>query len=184
MSVNLPHPIIITGFMGAGKTTVAAALAQRLGGCEMIDLDSLIKEREGRTAQMIIDEDGESRFRQLESRALRAALETSAAPIIALGGGAWTVPANRALAQEYNALTVWLDAPFALCWERITGETQARPLARDQKSARQLYDERRAVYAQATLRIEAGEERSADAIAAEIADALLEIKEQTKQGKP
>jgi shikimate kinase len=178
------HPIIITGFMGAGKTAVASALARRLA-CAMIDLDQFVAEREGRTAQVIIDEDGEPRFREIEAEALRAALETGGASIIALGGGTWTISANRALINEHRALTVWLDAPFELCWQRIANENNSRPLARDIKSARQLYDERRAVYDQVVMRVEVGEERSADAIAAEIAKALpRELKEKTEQGKP
>jgi len=82
--------------MGAGKTTVAAALARKLS-CAMLDLDDLIKERSGRTPQEIIDEQGEQRFREIESEALRAALETKRARIIALGGGTWTIESNRAL---------------------------------------------------------------------------------------
>jgi shikimate kinase len=165
------QPIIITGFMAAGKTAAAVALS-RLLACAMIDLDQLVEGREGRTPQRIIDEDGEPRFREIESRALLDALERGGARIIALGGGTWTIPDNRALIKEHKALTVWLDAPFELCWQRILSENNSRPLARDFESARRLYDERRAVYDQAWLRIEVSEERSADAIAAEIAEAL------------
>lgn len=177
------HPIIITGFMGAGKTVVANALARRLA-CAMIDLDQFVQKIEGRTPQVIIDEDGEPRFREIEARALRAALETGGARVIALGGGTWTISDNRALVNEHGAFTIWLDAPFELCWQRIAGENNSRPLARDIKSARQLYDERRAVYDQAMMRVEVSEERSADAIAAEIAKALpRELEEKTEQGK-
>jgi shikimate kinase len=166
MSVNV-RPIVITGFMGAGKTAVAAALARRLS-CVKIDLDRFIKEREGRTAQMIIDEDGEARFREIEAQALRDALETGRARIFALGGGAWTIPQNRALVNEHGAFTVWLDAPFELCWHRIKSGKGSRPLARDFESARRLYDERRAVYDQAMLRVEISDEKSVEAVAAEI----------------
>jgi shikimate kinase len=165
------QPIIITGFMGAGKTTVAHALSRKLR-CAMVDLDDFITERMGRTPQAIIDEDGEQRFRELESHALRKALETGNAQTIALGGGTWTLESNRALIKERNGFTVWLDAPFKLCWQRISSENSSRPLARDFNSARELYDRRRAVYAQAMLRVEVCEERSADAIALEIMDAL------------
>lgn len=171
--------IIITGFMGAGKTTVASALSRKLS-CTMIDLDHLIKEREGRTPQEIIDEDGEQPFREIESSALRDALANNTARIIALGGGAWTIADNRALINEQDAFTVWLDAPFELCWQRITSENFERPLARDLKSARRLYEERRAFYDQTTLHVRVNEERSADSLAAEIIDALFrETKEQT-----
>ena len=163
--------IVITGFMGAGKTEVAAALARRLA-CPMLDLDRLIEEREGRSPQVIIDEEGEPRFRELETLALRKALSDGRAHVIALGGGTWTLSHNRALINEREAFTIWLDAPFELCWQRIESEKTERPLARDFASARRLYDERRAVYDQAMLRVQCAKDKSAEAIAAEIAEAL------------
>lgn len=166
------RPIIILGFMGAGKTTVAAVLARQLA-CTMIDLDSFLTEREGRTPQMIIDEDGEQRFRQLESEALRDALEKGSAPVIALGGGTWMLAGNRSLINEHGGFTIWLDAPFNLCWERISvSESNSRPFARDRASARELYDKRRAIYDQAIMRIEVSADKSVEMIAAEIAEAL------------
>jgi shikimate kinase len=122
--------------------------------------------------QAIIDEDGEQPFRELESQALSVALETGNAQTIALGGGTWMITGNRALIRERNGFTIWLDAPFNLCWQRIASENSSRPLARDSSSARELYDKRRAVYDQAMLRVEVCEEKSADAIALEIIDAL------------
>src|SRR2546428_128864 len=116
-SMNL-RPIIIVGFMGGGKTTVARAVAQRMGR-EMMDLDSFVTEREGRTPAEIIEEDGEPAFREIETHALRDALKMDDARVIALGGGAWTIEANRALFAQRDCLSVWLDAPFELCWERI-----------------------------------------------------------------
>ena len=95
--------IVIVGFMGCGKTTVARALAQRLG-CEMIDLDSFITEREGRTPAEIIEADGEPAFREIETHALRDALKMDDARVIALGGGAWTIEANRALFAQRDCL--------------------------------------------------------------------------------
>lgn len=163
--------IVITGFMGAGKSTVAAALAQRLG-CEMIDLDRFIAKREMRTAQVIIDKDGEKTFREIETRALHAALETEDVRIIALGGGTWTIPENRALVDRYNGFTVWLDALFELCWKRIVSEDLPRPLARDFVATQDLYAKRRAAYQQATLRIEVLEGTSIDVITTKIVEAL------------
>lgn len=165
------RPIIITGFMGAGKTSVAAALARKLD-CPMIDLDNFISEREGRAASVIIEEDGEARFREIESAALRDVLEKNSARVIALGGGAWTIFANRALIQQHSGLTIWLDAPFELCWQRIENGSGPRPLARDSGSAHTLYDARRPLYQMAALRVEIDEDKSAELIAAEIVDAL------------
>ncbi|MDX6694544.1 MAG: shikimate kinase [Blastocatellia bacterium] len=173
--------IVITGFMGAGKTTVAAALA-RLRACSMIDLDGFIAAREGRGPREIIDEDGEPRFRQIESGALRAALAMDEARVIALGGGAWTIEGNRQLLREREAFVVWLDAPFALCWRRIMKAAGARPLARDEALALELYQKRRELYALARLRVEADERSSPSQLAAGI-EAEVKLFQRIKEGE-
>lgn len=146
--------IVIVGFMGCGKTTVAEELARRLG-CGMIDLDSFIAEREGRSPAEIIKQDAEPAFRAIETRALQAVLENDAARVIALGGGAWTIQANRTLAEEYDCLSVWLDAPFELCWQRIASSGNTiRPLAPNRESAQTLYESRRASYELAELHVD------------------------------
>jgi len=163
--------IVITGFMGAGKTTVARALA-RLLDCASLDLDDLVTAREGRTPQQLIDEDGEAAFREAETRALREALETRAARVIAAGGGTWALERNRALVAAHGCLSVWLDAPFELCWERITGGGAAeRPFARDRERARELYDRRLADYRLASVRVRVTPPLGVEELAAEIAAA-------------
>jgi shikimate kinase len=165
--------IVIVGFMACGKTTVAAALAQRLG-CSMIDLDSFVTEREGRSPAEIIEQDGEAAFREIETRAFADALAQTDAKVIALGGGAWIISANRALVAQNNCLSVWLDAPFDLCWERITssGDT-VRPLAPDRERAQMLYTGRRAGYQLAGMRVDAGRERSVAEIVDQVEKALI-----------
>lgn len=169
--------ILITGFMAAGKTTVAQALAQRLD-CAMLDLDQFIVAREGRSIQTIIDEDGEARFREIEAHALHEALENKTARVIALGGGTWMSPRNRALIASHKGFTVWLDAPFELCWQRIIrAQDEPRPLARDKEQAESLYKERRALYEIAGLRVRIREEADAQMVATEIVNALRQCKE-------
>jgi shikimate kinase len=165
-----PPCVVITGFMAAGKTTVARALAARLG-CEMLDTDELVRERAGRTPAEIIDAEGESRFRELESRVLGEALSGARPLVVALGGGAWSLAANRELIAARGCLTVWLDAPFELCRQRIEGAQDApeRPLARDPARARALYDARRADYALAARRVEVSAGMTAASVAEEIA---------------
>lgn len=164
--MNSSRLIIITGFMGSGKTTVARALGRSIG-CELIDVDHVIAEQEGRTAREIIEQDGEESFREIETRVLREILENGPMGVIALGGGAWTLERNRDLINRHGCVTVWLDAPFELCWERILISGGTRPLARDEGQARMLYAERRPRYALAQLHVRVGD-KSADEISAEI----------------
>lgn len=165
-----PRRIIITGFMCAGKTTVARALAARLD-CASLDTDAAIVARARRSIEAIIEAEGEARFREIETSVLRDVLENREARVIALGGGTWTLAENRAAIAAHDCLTVWLDAPFALCWQRIAAARDtpsARPLARNQEQARALYAARRDAYSLAAWRVQAGEARSAEDMAAEI----------------
>jgi shikimate kinase len=159
--------IVIVGFMGCGKTTVAEALAHRLR-CASLDLDSFITEREGRSPAEIIEQDGEPAFREIETDALREVLEKKDAGVIALGGGAWTIEANRALIIQHDGSSIWLDAPFELCWERISASVTGRPLAPDRASAEKLYADRRASYELSEQQLKVSSEASAKTLVEKI----------------
>jgi shikimate kinase len=165
--------IVIVGFMGSGKTTVADALARRLG-CDSIDLDSFITERVGRSPAELIQQDGEAAFREVETQALRDALEKTSARVIALGGGAWTIEANRTLVAEHDCLSIWLDAPFEVCWERIISSANTiRPMAPDRERAQSLFQIRRDSYELAQLRLVMSKTAAPDETIAELATSLL-----------
>jgi shikimate kinase len=163
--------IIIVGFMGSGKSTVAQALARRLNSA-MIDLDREIARTYGRSPKQIIEQEGESVFRRIETEVLGRVLKDNNAQVVALGGGAWTVPTNRNLISEDGAISVWLDARFELCWQRIVDSGSERPLARNESQARALHEERLSYYSKANLHIDASENKSADQIADEVIQAL------------
>ena len=148
----MKQTIVITGFMGCGKSQVARELARRLN-VPMIDLDDRITAREGRTPAQLITEDGESVFRAIETNALLQVLQTSAAGVIALGGGAWIEDANRDLIDWYACLSVWLDTPFEVCWQRISASAEERPLGKTMEEAEARYNLRRPVYALARIHI-------------------------------
>lgn len=166
--------VVITGFMGAGKTTVGRALA-RLLGAPFVDLDDAVRELEGRGPRELIDGEGEEYFREAETRALRGVLEAGAARVVATGGGAWALGRNRALVAAHGCLSVWLDAPFDLCLRRIEGEgdRDSRPFARDAERARRLYEERLAASRRADLRVRVTPQRGVEEVAAEIAASLV-----------
>jgi len=159
--------LIIVGFMGSGKTTIAREVARRLN-CAAIDLDDFITTSTGRSPAEIIQQDGEPGFREIETRLLDEVLRQNSATVIAAGGGAWTIPENRRLISKVGAKTVWLDAPFELCWKRIQSNEEARPLAPSREAADQLYQNRRPVYELADLRIAIAEDDSVDEVAARI----------------
>jgi shikimate kinase len=164
--------IVILGFMACGKTTVGKALARKLEG-NFIDLDSQVTESTGRSPAQIIEADGEAAFREIETLALSDVLQNPRASVIALGGGTWTIPANRTLVALHDCLTVWLDLPFDLCWQRIiSGSSTIRPLAPDYATAKKLYKSRRPSYALAQLRVHASAKKQESKIVREIQAAL------------
>ena len=146
-------PIVITGFMGCGKSKVARELALRRN-LVMVDLDHWITRRTGRNPAQLINEDGERAFRAIETNALRELLESGEAGVIALGGGAWIEEANRELIEQYSCTSVWLDTPFEICWERIAASEEDRPLGRTREEAEARYARRKPIYALAQLHIQ------------------------------
>jgi shikimate kinase len=150
--MKLAAPIVITGFMGCGKTEVARALAERLD-LSMTDLDAEILKQHGRTAAQLIDEEGEPAFRKIETEALRELLENNRASVIALGGGAWITDENRGLVTQHNCISVWLDTPFDVCWQRIASSSEERPLGRTRKEAEQRFRLRQPIYELATVNL-------------------------------
>jgi len=165
--MKLTGPIVIVGFMGCGKTAVARALAQRLN-LPMVDLDAVIAEQHGRTAAQLIREDGEPAFRAIETKALHQLLESGSRNVMSLGGGAWITEVNRKLIDQYSCVSVWLDTPFDLCWQRIAASDEDRPLGRTREQAEQLYRARRPVYQQATIRLPIHTDETLDTIVARL----------------
>ncbi len=160
--------IFLIGFMACGKSTVGPVLAARLGR-EFIDLDEIIKEKAGCTIGELITRQGEESFRQIETETLAEVSGKTA--VIAPGGGAVTREENREIMAS-SGTTIWLDAPFDLCWKRILEDATARPLAPDQNTARQRYDARLSLYRQADLRITIDERSSPNAIAGAIVNLI------------
>lgn len=116
--------IILTGMMGCGKTTVGGLLAQRLGR-ELVDTDTLIEARAGRTIPEIFSEHGEAYFRDLEL-AVAQELGQTRSKIIACGGG---LPLREgAIAPLKKSGTVfWLDRDPGETYDSL--DRSGRPLA-------------------------------------------------------
>ena len=164
--------LALTGFMGVGKTSVARHL-EHMTGCRRIDLDSMIEDRAGKTIAEVIASEGMPRFRELESEALSRVIEANRGCILSLGGGTWTVAANRDLIKQSGFTSVWLESSFEHCWYNIKFSRKERPLARDKDSARVLFDERQRVYCLADWHFLVKPGSTSYDVALEIADQVL-----------
>ncbi len=144
--------LYLVGFMGAGKSSVARALARRLDW-RALDVDELIEQREHQTVASIFNKHGESYFRAAE-RAVIVDLLPRRHLVVATGGGTFVDPENRALINS-DGLSVWLDVPIDKLIARVPSDGR-RPLAADRAEFERLYRVRRATYAHAHHRVDAG----------------------------
>ena len=162
--------IVITGFMGVGKSTVGQALAQKLN-YEFVDMDDLIEERQGRTIREIFETEGETFFRQLES-ALCRELSGRQGQVIATGGGALVNPENLAIFSARH-LVICLDCDPEVLWLRLAAAENRPMLDSDDRKERlfALLAQRQPAYASIEHHIDVTR-RSPEAIVAE-ARALL-----------
>ena len=110
-----PDRIVLIGFMGAGKTTVGALLAARLG-YTFVDTDSVVEQRAGAPVAALFRERGEAAFREMEAAAL-AELAGRTRVVIASGGGA-PAQARNALFFRRAAATFHLRDSLAAALER------------------------------------------------------------------
>jgi shikimate kinase len=162
--------VVLTGFMGTGKTIVGRMLAAHLG-YGFVDTDELIVERDGRPISRIFQEDGEQRFREWESlvsRELCAAKET----VIATGGGLMLDEQNARQLERGAHVFCLLATPEEIV-ARLANEKGTRPLLKVRDPARrirQLLRERAKVYGRYVQISTSG--RRADQIVEEIVQCI------------
>lgn len=169
--------MVLVGMMGAGKSTVGRALADRLGWA-FLDTDEVIERTVGRTVAEVFAADGEAAFRAEERRALAGALPATPAAtpagkstdgpvVLSVGGGAVLDPENRRQLREAD-LVVWLRAEVPTLAARVgAGAGDERPLLGDDPVAAlaRLLRERRALYEElADLVVDVDDLTPADAV--------------------
>jgi shikimate kinase len=159
--------IYLVGFMAAGKTSLARALAKRLDW-QAVDIDELVEQREHLTVFDIFAKHGEAYFRSAE----RAVLVEQLPPrhlVVATGGGTFAEVRNRAAINK-DGVSVWLDVPLDRLIARVPADGR-RPLAADRAGFERLYHLRRAAYEQAHVRLDAGRS-GIDALVEQLVDWL------------
>jgi shikimate kinase len=172
-SVSQPDPaatlrrIVLTGFMGSGKTTVGPLVAARLGW-SFVDVDNVIESDAGATIAELFAHYGESQFRDREHATI-ARLATADAQVLALGGGAIERAETRDLLRlSPGTLLVHLEVELATTLARCAGTEHIRPVLADQANLANRYTRRLPLYRTAHISIHV------DALTPdEVADAIL-----------
>ena len=169
---TLLKTVVMVGMMGAGKTAVGRALAQRLG-VAFLDSDAEIEVAANRTVPEIFERNGEAFFRGKETQIIERLLIDKRC-ILSTGGGAFLSEQNRKNISA-QGISVWLNADIELLWNRVRSK-DTRPLLRtdDPKATlKKLYDQRVPIYSLADLTVGSATEYSIEDMVDQVIDALI-----------
>lgn len=160
--------IVLIGFMGVGKGSVARAMVKQ-SAMIALDTDDIIESMENRSIKEIFAKEGEEYFRNLERKTARWLKKKVEGTIISTGGGFFKVPAIKKVGT-----IVLLTASFETIYDRILAHPDAdkklkkRPLFQDIEKARALYDERLLKYLEVADVVIDVSDKTVDKIAKEI----------------
>lgn len=162
-----PVRIVLTGFMGSGKSTAGPLIAQRLGWT-FIDVDNIIEAEAGTTIAQIFATKGEPAFRDLEHATI-ARLAQEHNLVLAPGGGAIEREETRnLLLNSPGTLLVHLEVKLETTLTRCSGTEGTRPVLADQANLAARYERRLPLYRTAHVSI-LSDDKNPD----EVADAVL-----------
>ncbi len=160
--------IILIGFMGVGKGSTAREIIKQ-SGIVAIDTDDIIESMENRRIKKIFEQDGELYFRELEQRVANWLQKSVSGTLISTGGGFYKVSNLKKIGK-----IVLLDSSFDGIYKRILNHPQAqkklkkRPLFKDIKKAKELYNQRQSEYKKLADIIIDVENKPVEKIASEI----------------
>jgi shikimate kinase len=168
--------IILLGYMGCGKSTIAKLLATNVG-LPYFDLDEIIEKRENKTIKNLFSEKGELYFRKAEHEILSDLMKNQDSFILSLGGGTPCYSNNHELLKGENKDAIYLSASIDTLYNRLKNENQNRPLIANKSPehmkefiAKNLFD-RSYYYNQAKYKIIV-DAKSVEEIISEIKDIL------------
>jgi shikimate kinase len=149
---DVPWRIVLTGFMGSGKSTVGRLLATRLDWW-FTDVDDVIEAEAGTTIAELFARHGEAQFREREREAIARLIESDEL-VLALGGGAIEHPATRELLLSGpGTLLVHLEVELETTLTRCRGTEDTRPILADQANLAARYQRRLPLYRTAHVSI-------------------------------
>jgi shikimate kinase len=169
--------IILTGYMGSGKSTIAVFLAQKLQ-IPFQDLDQIIENETQMSIKTIFESKGEIYFRKLEHTTLRRLMASQESFVLSLGGGTPCYANNHEFLNGAGVVSFYLKVPIETLANRLSHEKASRPIIANQDAQRlkefigQHLFERSYYYQQATHTI-AANEKSPEEIVAEIELVLI-----------
>jgi XRE family aerobic/anaerobic benzoate catabolism transcriptional regulator len=150
-----PEKIALVGLRGAGKSTIGAALAERMS-CRIVELDREVEAEAGMSLGEIFELHGETSYRALELAVLRRVLDAEGPAVIAAGGSIVRSSEAWQLLRD-GARTVWLQASPEAHLERVRAQGDLRPMRgwADPRAALQsILDERASLYGQADVALD------------------------------
>jgi 3-phosphoshikimate 1-carboxyvinyltransferase len=134
--------LVLIGFMGSGKTTVAKILAKKLN-LEVIEMDDLIIKKSGKSIDQIFNDDGETKFRELESQI--AIDQRNKENIVISTGGGVVINAENIKNLKVNGKMIFLKTSFLEIKKRLIN-IEDRPLFKNKRSAEKLFKFRQKLY--------------------------------------
>lgn len=174
-AARAPSKVALVGLRGAGKSTVGARLAARLG-CPFVEVDQAVEERAGVALGEIFEFGGSARYRDLERDALVGLLERPGPAVLATGGSVVTAADTWALLRA-SARTVWLRASPQSHLSRVEAQGDLRPMRGRANALAELegiLSLRTPLYAQAGLHVDT-EGRGVEEVVGEIAGAVVAL---------
>src|SRR5215469_12719447 len=150
----MPRPIVLSGFMATGKSTIGPRLAARLG-VPFVDTDAEIERAAGKRIPELFREEGEAAFRVREGRVIESILSDGAPKVVAFGGGAVTVKRTRRFAIDHALVVTLTASPETIVERARTMDVASRPnlaVGGDPATrARELLADRAEAYAECHL---------------------------------
>ena len=134
--------MILIGFMGVGKTTIALKLAE-VGNKNFVDLDDLIEKNKNKSIPNIFKDEGEAAFRRYEYEALKEAVRND---IVATGGGIVEYPPSFDFLKQTSKTVVFLNADFDILYKRIKNDTNRPNAIKPYADLKKLYEKRNKYY--------------------------------------